>query len=159
MFTCVIQLDIHSGFFRLLVTMKKISTHLAHSDKCYFHFFYSLSDWAEILWGFTKFFFKEMLKVSAFYFEKQKSSISKKIFFRPLSMSKQKSFVYWLNFQWRFWLYQWNFRPHATVISKFSETPSIHTTSWVNTFFYVLFLSVCFSDLKKCFVRAYLETN
>ena len=27
----------------------------------------------------------------------------KKIFFWPLSISKQKSFVYWPNFQWRFW--------------------------------------------------------
>ena len=27
----------------------------------------------------------------------------KKIFFKPLSISKQKSFVYWPNFQWRFW--------------------------------------------------------
>ena len=35
-----------------------------------------------------------MLKVSAFYLEKQKSFIPKKILFRPLSISKQKSFVY-----------------------------------------------------------------
>ena len=52
---------------------------------------YRMSDW-----GFTIFFFKQMLKVSA---EKQKSFIPKKIF---LSISKQKSFVYWPNFQWRF---------------------------------------------------------
>ena len=38
------------------------------------------------------------LKVSAFYLEKQKSFIPKKNFFRQLSISKQKSFVYWLNF-------------------------------------------------------------
>ena len=60
----------------------KIST---HSDNCYFHFFYRLSDWVEILWGFTKFFFKQMLKISAVY------------------LVKQKSFVYRSNFQWRFW--------------------------------------------------------
>ena len=35
-----------------------------------------------IEWGFTKFFFKKMLKVSALYLEKQKSFISKKIWFR-----------------------------------------------------------------------------
>ena len=41
-----------------------------------------MSGWAElveILWGFTKFFFQKMLKVSAFYLEKQKSFIPKKI--------------------------------------------------------------------------------
>ena len=32
-----------------------------------------------------------MLKVSAFYLEEQKSFIPKKIFFRPLSISKQKA--------------------------------------------------------------------
>ena len=32
-----------------------------------------LSDWVEILWGFPKYFFKQILKVSAFYLEKQKS--------------------------------------------------------------------------------------
>ena len=39
-----------------------------------------------------------MLKVSAFYLEKQKSFIPKKNIFKPLSISKQKSFVYWFNF-------------------------------------------------------------
>ena len=32
-----------------------------------------------------------MLKVSAFYLEKQKDFIPKKIYFRPLSISKQKA--------------------------------------------------------------------
>ena len=41
-----------------LVKPLKISTHSAHSDNFYFHFFYRLSDGVEILWGFTKFFFK-----------------------------------------------------------------------------------------------------
>ena len=40
-------------------------------------------------------------KVSTFYLEKQKSFV-KEIFSRPLSTSKQKCFVYWPNFQWRF---------------------------------------------------------
>ena len=61
-------------------------------------FFYWLSDWVEILRGFTKFNFKLNLKVSAFYLEKQKSFIPKKNVFWSLSISKQKSFVYWLNF-------------------------------------------------------------
>ena len=43
-----------------------------------FCFFYPLSNCVEILWGFTKFFFKQLLKVSAFYLEKQKSRIPKK---------------------------------------------------------------------------------
>ena len=43
------------------------SQNSAHSDN--FCFFFLLSDWVEILWGFTSFFFKEMLKVSAFYLE------------------------------------------------------------------------------------------
>ena len=37
-----------------------------------------MSDWDEILWGFTKFFFKQMLEISAFYLVKQKSFIPKK---------------------------------------------------------------------------------
>ena len=41
--------------------------------------------------------FKLNLKVSAFYLEK-KSFIPKKNFFKPFSISKQKSFVYWRNF-------------------------------------------------------------
>ena len=61
-------------------------------------FFYLLSDWVEILQGFTKFNFKLNLKVSAFYLEKRKSFIPIKKRFKPLSISKQKSFVYWLNF-------------------------------------------------------------
>ena len=31
----------------------------AHSDNCYFHFFYRWFDRVEILWGFTKPFFKQ----------------------------------------------------------------------------------------------------
>ena len=37
-----------------------------------------------------KFNFKQMLKISACYLEKQKGFIPKKIYFRPLSISKQK---------------------------------------------------------------------
>ena len=35
------------------------------------------AEWVEILRGFTKLFFKQKLKVSAFYLEKQKSVIPK----------------------------------------------------------------------------------
>ena len=44
----------------------------------YYHFFYGMSDWVEILWGVSKFFSKQMLKISAFYLEKQKSGIIQK---------------------------------------------------------------------------------
>ena len=46
-----------------------------------------------------------MLKISYFYLDKQKSFIPKKNFFKPLSISKQKSFVYWLNFPEGFGFY------------------------------------------------------
>ena len=36
-------------------------------------FFYQLSDWVEVFWGFTKLCFKQMLKISAFYLVKQNS--------------------------------------------------------------------------------------
>ena len=36
------------------------------------------AEWVEILWGFAKFIFKQMLKISAFYIEKQKSFVPKK---------------------------------------------------------------------------------
>ena len=78
----------------------KISTHLAHSDNCLF-ILYWLSDWVEILQSFTKFDFKLNLKVSAFYFEKQKSFISKKKIFRPLSISKKLCLL--TQFSRRFW--------------------------------------------------------
>ena len=35
------------------------------------------------MWGFSKLYLKEMLKVSVFYLEKQKSFIPQKIFFKP----------------------------------------------------------------------------
>ena len=31
-----------------------------------------------------------------------------------------------LDFKLEVFKYQWNIRPHATVISKFGETPSVH---------------------------------
>ena len=49
------------------------------------------SEWVEILWGFTKFYFKQFLKVSAFYLEKQKSFISKKNSFWAVVNIKTKT--------------------------------------------------------------------
>ena len=64
--------------------------------------FFPLVVW--LSWNFVikKFVFKQILTISAFYLVKQKSFIPKKMQFRPLSISKQKSFVYWPNFQRRF---------------------------------------------------------
>ena len=69
----------------------KISTHSAYSDNCYFPFFYRLSVWVEILWGFTKFYFKQMLKVSAFYLKKQNSFIPKKYFIGRCQYENEKA--------------------------------------------------------------------
>ena len=92
-----------------------------------------MSEWVQVLWGFTKPFFKQMLKVSAFYLEKQKSFIPKKIFFRPLSISKQKSFVYWPNFQRRFWTLSFNY------FHTFNEKASIvFFNSWTSLAFFSL---------------------
>ena len=94
----------------------------------------------EILWGFMNFNFKLNLKVSAFYLEKQRNFIPEKKFFSPMSISKQKSFVYWPNFQWRFcmaptiflcislsskaWKFTTSLRPlieHSTVNHTYSK--------------------------------------
>ena len=58
-----------------------------------FLFFYQLSDWVEILWGFTKFFFKQRLKISAFYLVKQNKNISKKIWLRQYQNKKKALFI------------------------------------------------------------------
>ena len=78
------------------------------------------ADWVEILWGFTKFNFKQMLKVSAFYLEKQKSFI-------PLSRTAKlglKDGVSRPNFQWRFWLelqffYRWRLLLSVSLVNGF----------------------------------------
>ena len=54
---------------------------------------------------FHDFPFQTDAESSAFFLEKQKKVLfSKKIFLGLLSILKQKSFVYWLNFSGRFWL-------------------------------------------------------
>ena len=60
------------GLFRDYGINHIFSTHSAYSNNPYFNFICPLSDWVEILWGFTKFFFKPMLKILVFYLEKQK---------------------------------------------------------------------------------------
>ena len=71
--------------------------------------------------GFTKFFFKQMIKVSAFYLEKRKSFIPKKIFFKPLSISKQKIFVKWPKIPGCFWSRvqtSWSLCLHRSILLK-----------------------------------------
>ena len=97
------KLKLSASVWKKIGKPYKISTPCAHSD-IFFHFFYRLSDWVEILWGFTKFFFKQMLKVSAFYLEKQKSFIPKKIVFWPFSISKQKKLCLLTQFSGWFWV-------------------------------------------------------
>ena len=96
----------------------KISTHLDYSDNCYFHVFYQLSDWVEILQGFTKFNFKLNLKVSAFYLEKQKSFIPKKNIFLAVVNIKTKKLCLLTQFSGWFWLI-------ALVILKYNNYISI----------------------------------
>ena len=66
------------------------------------------AEWVETLWSFTKFIFKQMLKVSVFYLQKQKSFIPKKnIFLAVFSKHAKiipKDGASHPNFQWRFWL-------------------------------------------------------
>ena len=76
----------------------KISTHLAYSDNCYFHVFLSVV-W--LSWNFARFHeiqFQTEPESFSLLSWKTKKFYSKKNFFGPLSISKQKSFVYWLNF-------------------------------------------------------------
>ena len=77
-----------------------------------FIFLYQLSDWVEILWGFTISFFKEVLKVSVFYLDKQKSFIPEKNIFLSRCQYQNKkslftgsifregfaSFLFWISF-------------------------------------------------------------
>ena len=49
------------------------------------------AEWVEILWGFTKCFFKQKLKVSSFYLEKQKVLFLKKYFFSGSPYQNKKA--------------------------------------------------------------------
>ena len=83
--------------FRICLKLNFVKPHRisAYSDNCHFYFFYWLSDGVEILGGFTKFFFIQMLKVSPLCLEKKLYSKKKKKI-KPFSISKQESFVYCL---------------------------------------------------------------
>ena len=98
--------------------------------------------WVEILQGFTKFNNKQMLKVSAWYLEKQKSFIHKEKY--SLSRTAKidpKDGVRRPNFQWRFWLYV-----YLTALYKWmEETKDIPIASYKNMFFFQQ--DACFSCL------------
>ena len=58
----------------------------------------------EVSWNsFSNRFWKFQLSI----LKNRKILFLKKLFFKPLSISKQKSFVYWLNFPGRFWEEHW----------------------------------------------------
>ena len=85
--------------FGKIETAYKISTHLAYSDNCYFHVFLSVV-WLSL--NFARFheiqFQTEPDSFSFLSWKIKKVLFLKKNFLRPLSISKQNSFVYWLNF-------------------------------------------------------------
>ena len=58
-------------------------------------------------WSFVRFsrnsFSNRCWKFQLSILKSKKVLFLKNIFFKPLSISKQKSFVSWPNFQWRFW--------------------------------------------------------
>ena len=56
-----------------------------------FSFILSVAYWVKILWGFSKFFFKQMLKVSAFYLQEQKSFIHKNHFWDRCQYQNKKA--------------------------------------------------------------------
>ena len=123
-----------------------------------------MSDWVEILWGSMKFFFKQMLKVPAFYLEKQKSLIPKKTFFKPLSISKRKRFVYWLNFRWRFWVVSGAFVAASQAVQLISTDCFldffVHISKRIRFLFFVLtflILSWLFKDLFKNLFQSVLS--
>ena len=63
------------------------------------------AEWVEILSDFIKFYFKQMLKTSAFYLEKQKKLFLKNIFYAVVSKHAKidpKDGAGCPNFQWRF---------------------------------------------------------
>ena len=73
----------------------KISTHSAYSDNCYFHFFYWLSDWVQILWG----------EFQLSILKNKKVLFLKKIFFRPYHQDTSKRWRVLSQFSRRFCFY------------------------------------------------------
>ena len=68
--------------------------------------FFLLVVW--LSWNFVRFleilFQTDAESFSFLSWKTKKVLFLKKNFFKPFSISKQKSFVHWPNFQWRFWL-------------------------------------------------------
>ena len=62
----------------------------------------------QILWGFTKFNFKQILKVWAFYLAKPKSFIPKKYFLSRIAKVDPKDGVSRPNFQWRHYVWHYH---------------------------------------------------
>ena len=55
----------------------KISTQWDYQEKKCIQQLSECAEWVKTLWGFMKFIFKQMLKVSAFYLEEQNRNIPK----------------------------------------------------------------------------------
>ena len=91
-----------------------------------FSFFLSV-DW--LSWNFQRFLeilFQTDTKSFSFLSWKIRKFYSKKKIFWPLSISKQKSFVYWLNFPERFWPLSrviWPLTFWTFCLSKMSVAP------------------------------------
>ena len=85
-------------------------------------------------WNFVR--FHEILFQTAFYLEKQKSFIPKKIFFKPLSISKQKIFVYWPNFQWRFWSRLISWQKVSNLYMHIKNDNPIAGAYWQSVYFW-----------------------
>ena len=101
----------------------KISTHLAYSDDCYFHLFLSVV-W--LSWNFARFhkiqFQTEPESFSFLSWKTKKFYSWKNKFFKRLSISKQKSFVYWLNFPEGF-----GFRKHIQILLQWTLFQTINS--------------------------------
>ena len=78
-----------------------------------------------------------MMKVSAFYLERQKSFIPEKKMLGPLSISKQKIFVYWLNFLEGFALELWIYDVKVDFVLQVDHIIIINVS--------LLFLDIIFS--------------
>ena len=75
------------------------------------------------------FFSNRCWKFNSILNNKKKIIPRKEIFFRPLSISKQNRFVYWLNFQWRFCHYAlWNDLPARNRWYRLVQFYSVYMT-------------------------------
>ena len=117
-------------------------------------FFYLLSDWVEIFWGFTKFFFKQLLKVSILK-NKRVLCIPKKIF-KPLSNTKTKQLCLPTQFSGRFWLTTHEILSKSSAFYKSSKT-SLNMTGFCQklssrSIIYLMFFKNCMYSLVGIFL-------